>query len=81
MPEVGAALKNTYVDTAATRLLYQPAIYPLVGQLLGWDKILFGTDFPLLSQARCVEEVRALPLGQEKKRAILGGNARRLLKL
>ncbi len=81
MPEVGAALKNTYVDTAATRLLYQPAIYPLVGQLLGWDKVLFGSDFPLLSQARSLEEVAALRLGQEKKKAILGGNARRLLKL
>ena len=81
MPEVADALKNTYVDTAATRLLYRPAIYSAVGQLIGWDRILFGTDFPLLSQARCVEEVRALPLGQEKKRAILGGNARRLLKL
>lgn len=81
MPEVGEALKNTYVDTAATRLLYRPAIYPLVGQLLGWDKVLFGSDFPLLSQARSLEEVAALRLGQEKKRAILGGNARRLLKL
>ena len=81
MPEVGEALKNTYVDTAATRLLYQPAIYPLVGHLLGWDKVLFGSDFPLLSQARSLEEVAALRVGQEKKKAILGGNARRLLKL
>jgi hypothetical protein len=81
MPEVGEALKNTYVDTAATRLLYRPAIYPLVGQMLGWDKVLLGSDFPLLSQARCLEEVQALRLGRVKKTAILGGNARRLLKL
>ena len=81
MPEVGEALKNTYVDTAATRLLYQPAIYPLVGQLLGWDRVLLGSDFPLLAQARCLEEVQSLRAGREKKTAILGGNARRLLKL
>jgi predicted TIM-barrel fold metal-dependent hydrolase len=81
MPEVAEALKNTHVDTAATRLLYRPAIYPAVGQLLGWDKVLFGTDFPLLSQARCLKEIEALRLGKEKKRAILGGNARRLLNL
>jgi len=81
MPEVGEALNNTYVDTAATRFLYRPAVYSSVGQLLGWDKVLFGTDFPLLSQGRCVKEVEALGLGQQKKKDILGGNARRLLGL
>ena len=81
MPEVAQALKNTWFDTAATRFLYRPAIYQHAGQIAGWDKILFGTDFPLLSQKKCLEEVRSLDLEEEKKAQILGANAQKLLGL
>jgi predicted TIM-barrel fold metal-dependent hydrolase len=43
------------------------------------DCILFGTDSPWASQEQTVRQVRALELGEERERAILGGNAVRLL--
>lgn len=79
MPEVKQAISNVYFDTAASPLLYSPGIYKQVAQLAGADKILFGSDYPLLEQERLIKEIKSagLPAGVEDK--ILGGNARRLL--
>jgi len=79
MPEVKKALVNTYFDTAASPFLYSPQIYQQVGDLVGTDKILLGTDFPLMAQSRLVDEVRSLPISEDKKNLILSGNMQRLL--
>ncbi len=79
MPEVKRALKNVYFDTAASPLLYSPQIYNQVIQLIGSDRILFGSDFPLLEQGRSLKEVTSLDLAEEAKGLILGGNAQGLL--
>jgi len=81
MPEVKKALQNVYFDTAASPFLYQPQIYALVSQLVGADKILFGSDYPLLPQARLLREINATVLTDEEKSLITGGNTRKLLKL
>ncbi|MBM2827357.1 MAG: hypothetical protein HW403_1421 [Dehalococcoidia bacterium] len=81
MPEVARALKNTYLDCAATSLLYKPDVFQTVGALMGYDKILFASDYPLVAQGRAVTEIRDLVIQEEAKQAILGGNARRLLHL
>jgi predicted TIM-barrel fold metal-dependent hydrolase len=81
MPEVKEALADTYFDTAATSLLYRSEVYHHAVTLVGAERILFGSDFPLLSQARSLREVREAPLEEESKRLILGENARRLLGL
>ncbi len=79
MPEVEKAMSNVFFDTAASPLLYTPQVYNQVIQLVGADKILFGSDYPLLAQGRLLEEIRALGLPQETKSLILSGNAQRLL--
>jgi predicted TIM-barrel fold metal-dependent hydrolase len=79
MPEVKKAMKNVYFDTAASPFLYSPDIYNHVVKLVGADKILFGSDYPLMPQRRLLEEIEALDLNQESKELILSGNARRLL--
>lgn len=79
MPEVKRALKNVYFDTAASPLLYSPRVYEQVIQLVGGDRILFGSDYPLLEPRRALEEVAALGLDQEIKNQILSANAQRLL--
>jgi predicted TIM-barrel fold metal-dependent hydrolase len=81
MPEVKAALGSTFFDTAATPLLYDPSIYRRAVDLVGADRILFGSDFPLLSQRRCLAHVREAGLREEEQRLILGENARHLLRL
>jgi hypothetical protein len=48
---------------------------------LGKEKILFGSDYPLLPPSRYFKEMEASGLTQEEKEAIEGGNARRLLGL
>jgi predicted TIM-barrel fold metal-dependent hydrolase len=81
MPEVKKAMANVFFDTAASPFLYNPQIHHQVIQILGAEKILFGSDYPLLAQSRLLKEVRSLNLPKATERLILGGNARRLLGL
>jgi hypothetical protein len=79
MPEVKKAMANVYFDTAASPFLYNPQIYNQVIQLVGADKILFGSDYPLLAQGRLLKETKSLHLAKETESLILSGNAQRLL--
>ncbi len=79
MPEVKQAMSNIFFDTAASPFLYESQVYNQVVQLVGADKILFGSDYPLLAQSRLLNEVRSLDLPEETKDLILSGNAQRLL--
>jgi predicted TIM-barrel fold metal-dependent hydrolase len=81
LPEVAAILHNIYYDTAASTYLYRPAIFPLAAQAAGAAKILWGSDYPLLNQRRFLAQVRASGLDDSALAAILGENARRLLRL
>lgn len=79
MPEVASALANTFFDTAATRFLYHPRIFKHIADIAGADKILFGSDYPLLAPSRIIDQIESVGLSPELKAMILGGNARRLL--
>ena len=79
MPEVGKALANVYFDTAATVFLYRPEIFEQISHIVGSDKILFGTDYPLMRQSRVITQVQSSRLSEEDKTKILGGNAQSLL--
>jgi len=79
MPEVKQAMGNVFFDTAASTLLYSPQIYKQVIQLVGAEKILFGSDYPLLAPSRLLDEIRSLDLPEETRDLILSGNAQRLL--
>lgn len=81
MPEVAAALANVYFDTAATPFLYRNSIFEHVANIIGAEKILFGSDYPLITQNRIIEVIKSLILPQEAKDMILGGNAQRILSL
>jgi len=79
MPEVKKAMSNVFFDTAASPFLYSPQVYNQVIQLVGGDKILFGSDYPLLAQGRLLKEMSSLDLPEETRSLILSGNAQRLL--
>ena len=79
MPEVKEAMKNVYFDTAASPFLYSPDVYSQGIRLAGADKILFGSDYPLLPPRRLLEEIKALDMNRETKDLMLSGNALRLL--
>lgn len=78
MPEVRAASRNVYYDSAASTYLYDPAVFVHVTRMVGHEKVLWGSDFPVLRQGRFLGRVRELPLGAEEIAAILGGNAERV---
>jgi predicted TIM-barrel fold metal-dependent hydrolase len=79
MPEVASALTNTFFDTAATLFLYRPTIFRHVAEIAGADKILFGSDYPLMSPRRVIAQIESLGFPQETETMILEDNARRLL--
>jgi uncharacterized protein len=81
MPEVKKAMANTFVDTAASVYLFRPQVFMYVADLIGAEKILFATDFPVLSQRRLVQEVKSLNLPPQTEALIMGENARKLLGL
>jgi predicted TIM-barrel fold metal-dependent hydrolase len=77
MPELREKFCSVYYDTAATPFLYNKAIYGAALTLGLGEKILFGSDFPLLPQSRYLAQLASMP--QLEKDRILGGNAEQLL--
>ena len=75
MPEVADALTNVWYDTAALPFLYQPTAIFAAATTAGADRILFGTDYPLLSHRRVADYVRSAGLPPGDLDAIMGGNA------
>jgi hypothetical protein len=78
--EVKDRLKNVYFDTAASPFLYHPTIYRIAIEVVGVEKILFGSDYPLIEPQRYFEELDSLGLSREQRARICGLNAERLLK-
>jgi predicted TIM-barrel fold metal-dependent hydrolase len=79
--EVKERLKNVYFDTAASPFLYDPNIYKYAVEIAGVDKILFGSDFPLLNPERYFKEFENTALSKDQVESMCGGNAAKLLKL
>jgi predicted TIM-barrel fold metal-dependent hydrolase len=77
MPELRKKFRTVYYDTAATPFLYDASIYQAALALGLEEKILFGSDFPLLPPSRYMPQMETLP--QQVKESILGGNAEKVL--
>lgn len=81
MPEVRAEAANLWYDSAASLYLYRPDIFPLVARIAGAHKILWGSDFPLISQRRMLSYTYTSGLDAQKLELALGGNAAAFLKM
>ena len=79
--EVKESLKNVYFDTAASPYLYDPEVYQAAIKLAGIDKILFGSDYPLLAPQSYFSEMQQAGLAKNQMDQICGLNARHLFKL
>ncbi len=73
--EAKSVLKNIWYDTAASPFLYGPKIYDMAMNAGVIDKVLFGTDFPLLPPDRYYNDLDSSNLNTEQKALVLGTNA------
>jgi predicted TIM-barrel fold metal-dependent hydrolase len=79
--EVKATLENVYYDTAASPFLYHREIYPIAIRLAGLERILLGSDFPLIKPSRYIDELKAAGLSSTEIESICGLNAKKLLNI
>ena len=79
--EVKQILQNVYVDTAASPYLYDAEVYQMAIKLVGIDKILFGSDYPLLAPEKYFSEMQQSGLSRKQISQISGLNAKRLFSL
>lgn len=89
-PRVARALSNVWFDSAATPLLYRKEVWRIIHQLVGPERMVFGSDFPLLlgprgrkepDWSRILDQVAAAGFSAADLEAILNGNLRDLLQL
>lgn len=81
MRELGSSFSNVYYDTAAGIYLYRPEVFRVFREIGILDKILFGSDFPLLSIGRYKGYFEKSGLSNDELGLVLGKNACRLLNL
>ena len=79
MPEIAAACKGVYYDTAASPFLYNKNIYKTAIAIIGLHRIVFGSDYPLIPPLRYVREMQTAGLDEKDLESILNVNAQRLL--
>jgi predicted TIM-barrel fold metal-dependent hydrolase len=72
---------NFYVDTSAYTLRRLPPGFVEWMKGLGRERVMFGTNWPMLPPQRCLEDLSKLGLSPEAVEAFLFGNARRIFKL
>lgn len=85
---LGSIPPNIYYDTAASPLLYGPGVWEEMLRAAGDDRILFGSDFPLVlfpatetepKVRSLVEEAVKSGLQADQLKAVFWGNAQRML--
>lgn len=77
--QVGNAFANLWLDTAATPFLYQPRALKLAVELLGADRVLLGSDYPLLSLKRTLSLVERAGLSEAEMNMVCGQAAMELV--
>jgi len=89
-PYVRQRFQNVTYDTSASPLLYGPKIFSTALDIVGAEKILFGSDFPLKlyprkkdqpGWKRFLDDIQAQKIAPGDTDSILGGNAQQLFGL
>lgn len=72
---------NFYADTSAYTLSRLPAAFVDYMRGLGGRRVMFGTNWPMISPSKALEGLPSLNLTPEGQEAFLSGNARKVFKL
>lgn len=67
-------LRQLYYDT----VVYDPFVLEIIGRRVGYDRLIFGTDFPF-GEDKPLAAFDGLPVDAATRDAILHGNAEKLL--
>lgn len=79
MPEIAAAAARVVYDSAASTYLYRPQVFRAVLDIVGPERVLFGSDHPVLRQDRFLRRARdGAGLRPGEIAPVLGANARRV---
>lgn len=81
MPEVKIACANVAYDSAATSYLYNQSVFRHVIDLVGVDKVLFASDWPVLAPGRLMTRVRDAGISDDELKAVLSTNALRIYEI
>lgn len=73
--------ENFFVDTSAYALHRLPSNFVHYMKTIGADRVMFGTNWPMLSPSRCLEAIESLSLTDEQSAKFLSDNARRVFNL
>ena len=79
--EIREVLANCWFDTAAFPFLYRPEVLPVLARAVGFEKLLFGSDFPLLPPSRYRRDFERSGLSDSELQGLFGQNAAALLSL
>ncbi len=81
MIAVATKHENVYIDTSAYTLQRYPEQLIRFMRSHGRNKVLFGTNWPMIAPRKALEGIEAAGLDDEAKRLFLGANAARVFKL
>lgn len=76
-----AGIPNLYVDCSSTFPFFDVAKAKEVLCAFGFDRVLFGSDFPMWNPEKELDTFLSLDLGEEANRLILSENAKKLFGL
>jgi predicted TIM-barrel fold metal-dependent hydrolase len=79
--EVRDVCERLYFDTAAQPFVYEASVYRALLDAVGVERILLGSDHPLLDVPRYLGALDDAGLDDTERAAVAGGNAARLLRL
>ncbi len=74
MGELKEAFEHVYYDTAASLFLYDTSIYRVAREIGILDKVIFGSDYPLLPIGRYEQSLQQSGLTPQQIKGILGDN-------
>jgi uncharacterized protein len=81
MPEVATALARVAYDSAASTYLYRSGVFRAVLDIVGAERVLFASDYPVLKQGAFLRRVLDAGIGPDEAPLVLGESARRIYRL
>jgi len=81
MIAVATKHENVFIDTSAYAANRFPAELVDFMQHHGKHKVMFGTNYPMITPEKCLRDLDSLGLSEDNKALFLSGNAERVFKI